>query len=493
MKVAILGAGESGVGAAILAKKLGYEIWVSDKGEIKESFKEELEKHQVPYEENKHTKQKIFETSEVIKSPGIPDHVDLIKELNQKGIPVISEIEFAERHTNARIVAITGSNGKTTTTNLTYHLLKTGGLNVGIAGNVGFSFARLVAFESYDYFVLELSSFQLDGIREFKPEIAILLNITPDHLDRYDYKMENYTASKFRIIKNQSENDFFIFNNKDAGISAYLDKHSLKMKTSKVGDNFFKSGKLLIDENHSFDMSKSSLKGSHNMFNAVCAVRAALHLGVVSMDIQEGLNTFVNAPHRLEIVATINGVEYINDSKATNVDAVYYALEAMEKGVIWIAGGTDKGNDYDLLMPLVEEKVNAIICLGLDNSKILEAFSPMIKIIEETKSAKEAVELAESYAEEGEVVILSPACASFDLFKNYMDRGDQFKKAVFDLKSNSTLCDLLELPEYKLPGQLLPEFFQLHRHSGFSFLPEPAFWSELFQFYRNHELHILVL
>jgi UDP-N-acetylmuramoylalanine--D-glutamate ligase len=434
MKIAILGAGESGVGAAILAKKLGYQIWVSDKGTIKENFKKELEKLEIPYEENKHTIQKIFETSEVIKSPGIPDDIDLIKELNQKGIPVISEIEFAARHTKAKIVAITGSNGKTTTTNLTYHLLKNGGLNVGIAGNVGFSFARLVALENYDYFVLELSSFQLDGILEFGPDVAILLNITPDHLDRYDYKMENYVASKFRIIKNQTENDFFIFNGKDENMNAFLEKHPLKMKTSKVEDNFYKNEKLLADEKHSFDMSQSSLKGRHNMFNAVCSIRSALHLGVTEEKIQEGLNTFVNDPHRLESVATISGVEFINDSKATNVEAVYYALETMEKGIIWIVGGIDKGNDYSILMPLVEEKVNAIICLGLDNTKILEAFSPVIKIIEEAKSAKEAVEVAESYAEEGEVVLLSPACSSFDLFENYKDRGDQFKKAVFDLR-----------------------------------------------------------
>ncbi len=444
MKVAILGAGESGVGAAILAKKLGYEIWVSDKGTIKENFKKELEKFQIPFEENKHTKQKIFDASEIIKSPGIPDQIDLIKELNQKGIPVISEIEFAAKHTDATIVGITGSNGKTTTTNLTYHLLKTGGLNVGLAGNVGHSFARSVAQKNHDYFVLELSSFQLDGIREFRPDVAILLNITPDHLDRYDYKMENYVASKFRIIKNQKENDFFIFNGKDESIKAYLEKHPVKMKISKVGNDFYKNEKLVVNEKHRFDMSQSSLKGRHNMFNAVCAIRAALYLGIAEDSIQEGLNTFVNDPHRLESVTMIDGVEYINDSKATNVDAVYYALEAMEKGVIWIVGGTDKGNDYSPLMPLVEEKVNAIICMGLDNSKIIEAFSPMIKIIEETKSAEEAVEVATSYAEEGEVVLLSPACASFDLFKNYIDRGDQFKKAVLDLRKQNTESDLLK-------------------------------------------------
>ena len=437
MKVAILGAGESGVGAAILAKKLGHEIWVSDKGTIKESYKEELEKNQIPYEENKHTIKKILEASEVIKSPGITDHVDLIKELNQKGIPVISEIEFAARHTNANIVAITGSNGKTTTTNLTYHLLKTGGFNVSIAGNVGFSFARQVAQENYDYYVLELSSFQLDGIREFKPDISILLNITPDHLDRYDYKMENYVASKFRIIKNQDENDFFILNGRDKNMKMFLEHNLLKMKTSTINKVFQKDGILKVDENYSFDISGCTLKGKHNMFNTVCAIRAALHLGVAEEKIQKGLNSFVNDPHRLESVATINGVDYINDSKATNVDAVFYALDAMEKGVIWIVGGTDKGNDYEPLMPLVEEKVNAIICMGLDNSKILEAFSPSIKIIEETGSAEEAVEVATSYAEEGEVVLLSPACASFDLFKNYMDRGDQFKKAVFELKNKT--------------------------------------------------------
>lgn len=434
MKVAILGAGESGVGAAVLAKQLGYEIWVSDSGAIKENFKKELEELQISFEENKHTKKNIFDATEVIKSPGIPDDIGLVKELNQKGIPVISEIEFAAKHTNATIVAITGSNGKTTTTNLTYHLLKAGGLNAGIAGNVGFSFARLVAREVYDYFVLELSSFQLDGIRKFKPDVAILLNITPDHLDRYDYKMENYVASKFRIIENQSENDFFIFNGKDKNIRTFLKGKPLKMKSSKVDDDFYKNEKLFADKEHRFDMSQCSLKGRHNWFNAVCAVRAALHLGIAEEKIQEALNTFENDPHRLESVATIDGIEYINDSKATNVDAVFYALDAMEKGVVWIVGGTDKGNDYSPLMPLVEEKVNAIICMGLDNSKILEAFSPMIKILEETSSAKEAVELAESYAEEGEVVLLSPACASFDLFKNYEDRGNQFKKAVEELR-----------------------------------------------------------
>lgn len=435
MNVAILGAGESGVGAAILAKKLGFGVWVSDNATIKENYKKELETHGIPFEENKHTKHKIFETSEIIKSPGIPDDIDLIKESVQKGIPVISEIEFAAKYAEATIVAITGSNGKTTTTNLTYHLIKTVGLNVGIAGNVGVSFARLIAENDYDYIVLELSSFQLDGIRYFRPDVAILLNISPDHLDRYDHKMENYVASKFRIIQNQQENDLFIFNGNDENIKAFLKDKSLKMKSAEIRGNLFEKGMLRVNGKHKFDLSKSNLKGRHNHFNAACAIRAALHLGVAPDKIQQGLDTFVNDPHRLENVATIDGVEYINDSKATNVDAVFYALDAMEKGVIWIAGGKDKGNDYSPLIPLADEKVNAIICLGLDNEKIIRAFSKVVKTILETKSAKEAVELAASFAEEGEVVLLSPACASFDLFKNYMDRGDQFKKAVLELKN----------------------------------------------------------
>ena len=432
--IAVLGAGESGVGAAILAKKLGQEVFVSDKGKIKDHFKAELEKYQIPYEEQQHTKQKIFEASEVIKSPGIPDKVDLIKELNQKGIPVISEIEFAARHTDARIIAITGSNGKTTTTNLTYHLLKTGEVNVALGGNVGYSFARLVAESTPDFYVLELSSFQLDGIREFRPDIAILLNITPDHLDRYDYKMENYTRSKFRISMNQTENDLFIYNGSDDIILNYLKFNPLKVRQLVVKGEVSKDQKLKISDDRLFEIKNPALKGKHNLFNAYCAVQAAMKVGVSDEAIQKGLNTFVNDPHRLESVATIAGVEYINDSKATNVDATFYALDAMDKPIIWIVGGQDKGNDYESLIPLVEEKVNAIICLGIDNSKIIESFSPYIKVIEETKSAEEAVAVATSYSEEGEVVLLSPACASFDLFDNYKQRGNLFKEAVEKLK-----------------------------------------------------------
>ncbi len=431
--IAILGAGESGVGAAILAQKLGHEVWVSDKGKIKEHYKAELEKYRIPYEENKHTEQKIFTASEVIKSPGIPDKVDLIKALNQKGIPVISEIEFAARHTDATIIAITGSNGKTTTTNLTFHLFKTGGLNAELGGNVGFSFARLVAETKPDYFVLEVSSFQLDGILEFRPDIAILLNITPDHLDRYDYKMENYIRSKFRITMNQSGNDLFIYNGRDERILNHLKSNPLKMKQLSVEGAIARDVKLMISEEQLFTMTNPALKGKHNMFNAYCAVQAALKSGVSPEAIQKGLDTFVNDPHRLERVATINEVEYINDSKATNVDATFFALDAMEKPVIWIVGGQDKGNDYEPLIPLIEEKVNAIICLGIDNTKILETFSPYIKIIEETRSAREAVEVATSYSEAGEVILLSPACASFDLFDNYKQRGDLFKEAVKEL------------------------------------------------------------
>ena len=429
MNVVILGAGESGVGAALLAKQLKYKVFVSDKGSITEKYKQELIKNNIPFEENKHSEKKIFEASEIIKSPGIPDKVDLIHRLKDSGIPVISEIEFASKHTNAIIVAITGSNGKTTTTNLTYHLLKSANLDVAVGGNVGYSFARLLTEELHQYYVLELSSFQLDGIRKFKPEISILLNITPDHLDRYEYKMENYIASKFRVQMNQSAEDHFIFNGRDENILSFFKNEKPKANLIEVNDVTM-DGKTLIVDHHRFDMSGSSLKGWHNMFNATCAIKAAFQLGAKKEDIQKGLNTFINAPHRLESVCITNGVEYINDSKATNVDAIYYALDAMTKPIIWIAGGTDKGNDYEPVLKLVESKVKAIVCLGLDNSKILEVFSPIVKIIEETQSAKEAVERANIYAESGDVVLLSPACASFDLFKNYEDRGDQFKEAA---------------------------------------------------------------
>lgn len=435
MNTVILGGGESGVGAALLAKKLGHEVFVSDKGKIKENYKEELINNAIPNEEGEHTLKRILQADQVIKSPGIPDHIDLIKTLKANQIPVISEIEFAAKYTNACIIGITGSNGKTTTTKLVFHLLKTAGFNVEIGGNIGYSFARGVLEGTKDYFVLELSSFQLDGIQSFRPDVAILLNITPDHLDRYDYKMENYVESKFRIILNQTANDLFIYNGQDEEILRKIPEKATIPNKIVILDEMMQDESIAI-EGHTFNTQSSNLKGWHNKFNALCAVQVALHLGAEPKAIQEGIHTFVNAAHRLEHVAEIKGVEYINDSKATNVDAVFYGLQAMTKPIIWIAGGTDKGNDYTPILPLIEKKVKALICMGIDNSKLLETFSSQLKIVIETKSAAEAVEQASIYGEEGDVVLLSPACASFDLFKNYIDRGEKFKKAVLQLAMN---------------------------------------------------------
>ncbi|HFA51367.1 MAG TPA: UDP-N-acetylmuramoyl-L-alanine--D-glutamate ligase [Bacteroidetes bacterium] len=450
MKVTVLGAGESGVGAALLAKHLGYEVFVSDAGIIKENYKRELTDKGIPKEESKHTWTNICDSDIIVKSPGIPDATPLILKLIAQGIPVISEIEFAGRHTSAAIIGITGSNGKTTTTRLIYHLLQSAGLNVCIGGNVGTSFARNITENKYDYHVLELSSFQLDGIVSFRPNVAILLNITPDHLDRYEYKMDNYVASKFRIAMNQQEGDILILNADDPEVQTFtkLYKFSKRGKSGKsknqpriikVFNHFEDTRRLIVPplfgggQEGAFDMQKCVLKGQHNLFNATCAIIAAKSFDIKDEIIQEGLNTFINDPHRLEFVANINGVEYINDSKATNIDSVFYALQAMEKPVIWIAGGTDKGNDYGKIKNLVEKKVKALICLGADNEKLVENFSPILKNIEETTSAKEAVQRAAVYAENGDVVLLSPACASFDLFENYMDRGDKFKAAVLEL------------------------------------------------------------
>ena len=429
MKITVLGAGESGVGAALLAHRLGHTVFVSDAGKIKENYKLELADKAIPKEEGKHTWTNICNSDLVIKSPGIPDATPLILQLIAQGVPVLSEIEFASRHTSAAIIGITGSNGKTTTTRLTYHLFKTAGLNAAIGGNVGISFARNITENKYDYHVLELSSFQLDGIVSFRPNVAILLNITPDHLDRYEGKMENYVRSKFRIARNQQKNDLLILNADDREIQAYLKTHRLPAHLIKVF-NHFENNRFLRVGQSVFDMQKCVLRGPHNFFNATCAILAARHFGIGQQLIQQGLNSFVNDPHRLEWVASINGVDYINDSKATNVNSVWYALQTMDKPTVWIAGGTDKGNDYTPLLPLVEQKVKALICLGADNRKLVETFSPVLKNIEETKSAEEAVQRAAIYAEKGDVVLLSPACASFDLFENYMDRGNQFKNAV---------------------------------------------------------------
>jgi len=432
-QVAILGAGESGVGAAILAKQKGWEVFVSDFGEIKENYKRELEENKIEFEENGHTSVKILNVGQVIKSPGVPDKAPIVKALLKAEIPVVSEIEFAAQYTDATLIGITGSNGKTTTTNLIYHILKMARYNVGLAGNVGYSFARMVAKEEYDYYVLELSSFQLDGIKFFAPYIAVLLNITPDHLDRYEYKFENYIKSKLRITMNQDEVNHLIYNAEDENIVKEIALEGTDAQTHSV-----KSAQLNFENwmvnGEQFSASELTIKGQHNLFNATCAIKAAMLAGVEIVDIKKALRTFKNDPHRLEKVAIKNGVTYINDSKATNVDAVWYALDAMTDPVIWIVGGTDKGNDYEPLTELVEKKVKVIICMGIDNKKIHEAFSTQIKIIEDTKSAQEAVNVATKYAESGDAILLSPACASFDLFKNYKDRGNQFKEAIEKLK-----------------------------------------------------------
>jgi UDP-N-acetylmuramoylalanine--D-glutamate ligase len=430
MLLTILGAGESGVGTAKLAKKLGFDVFVSDKGPIAPNFQEELNSLQIEFESNKHTIEKILAADEIVKSPGIPDKVEIIQLAREKGIPVISEIEFAGRYTDAKIIGITGSNGKTTTTSLVYHLMHSAGVKVGVGGNIGFSFARLVEEGGYDWIVLELSSFQLDGIDSFRPNISIVLNITPDHLDRYNYLMSNYVRSKFRIMMNQKENDLFIYNQDDTESMNFLKHRRFRMRHTPVKEKFYKGGVLRYGKEHVFSMEESSLKGPHNWFNAYCAVAAVLEVGIDDRKIQDGLKSFVNAPHRLEFVATIDGVDYINDSKATNVDSVYWALLSMKKPTVLILGGQDKGNEYDQIDQLVKNKVKAIVAMGVDNEKIKTYFGSKIGQIVEAKSAKQAVELAKKLAKRGDAVLLSPACASFDLFKNYEDRGNQFKQEV---------------------------------------------------------------
>lgn len=417
----------------MLAQKKGHEVFVSDKGKIGDLYKEELENHAIPYEEGVHTWERIANAGQVVKSPGIPDTAPLVQELLAQGVPVISEIEFASRYTDATIIGITGSNGKTTTTKLIYHLLKNGGLDVEMAGNVGAGFARNVAAGESAGYVLELSSFQLDGIRDFRPDIAILLNISPDHLDRYEYKMENYIRSKFRITMNQRPSDLFLFNGNDVNIRSFLAAHELKVRQEAMGLEMIQ-GSLLAVRGETYDLSTGKLRGLHNGMNALFAIYTAREMGMERKAIQHGLDSFEPVAHRLEVIATIDGVEYINDSKATNVDAVYYALEAMEKPVIWIVGGQDKGNDYTPLKEMVVKKVKAIVCLGIDNKKIIEEFSPLVKTLIETKSAADVVKEAAGLARNGDVVLLSPACASFDLFINYEDRGDQFRAAVLELK-----------------------------------------------------------
>lgn len=439
-RLVILGGGESGVGTAILGKKEGFEVFVSDKGEIKDKYKKVLEHFEIEWESGKHTESKILNADVVMKSPGIPDKVPLVKLLLEKGVPVISEIEFASQYTGANLIGITGSNGKTTTTMLTYHLLKNEGLHVGMAGNIGDSYAKMVSEEDYDHYVLEISSFQLDGIVDFKPHIAMITNITPDHLDRYEYKFENYIASKFRIAMNQDENDYLIYDADDEVILDWLKKHPVKSKLlpfsvkRKLDEGAWLENKKIKMklEHKTLEMNEDilALEGQHNVKNTMAASMAAMLVKVRKETIRQSIQSFQGVPHRLEKVLKINHVEYINDSKATNVNATFYALDGIKRPIVWIAGGVDKGNDYSELMPLVREKVKAVVCLGVDNSKLKDAFGNVIDLVVETFSMEEAVKVAYKIAERGDAVLLSPACASFDLFSNYEDRGDQFKNAV---------------------------------------------------------------
>jgi len=440
--IAILGSGESGVGAAILAQQQGYDVFVSDKGVIKDNYKKELQDRNIPFEENQHTEEKILNATEIIKSPGIPHKAEIIKKAVAKNIPVISEIEFGSRFTDAKIVAITGSNGKSTCTSLTYHIFKKAGINVAMGGNIGKSFAQLVAEKKHDVYVLEISSFQLDDITSFKPYVSVLLNITPDHLDRYNYSFTEYADAKFNITKYQNAADYFIYCSDDEGIMQHLNNYqiqaqqlSFSLKKKDDSAAYTEENHFIIHHKTNFTMLTTdlSLKGNHNLFNSMAAGLAAKVFDIKNDIIRESLMDFRGLEHRLEFVAKIQGVEYINDSKATNVNSVWYALESMNKPVVWMVGGVDKGNDYEVLIPLVRKKVKAIVCLGVDNMKIHESFSRHVDMIVNTTSASDAVRMAHKIADKGDVVLLSPACASFDLFQNYEDRGTQFKQAVLAL------------------------------------------------------------
>lgn len=445
-RIVILGAGESGTGAALLAKQKGFDVFVSDQGQIKDKYKAELQQHGIAFEDGTHTEASILNAQLVIKSPGIPDKAEIVKKIKAANIPVIDEIEFASRYINGKIIAITGTNGKTTTTLLTYHLLKSAGYNVALAGNVGFSMARQITEKNFDWYVLEMSSFQLDGTKKFKPEIGILLNITPDHLDRYEYTMQKYIDSKFRLIQQMDASQHFIYYTDDAVIATEVEKKNIlpdQVKVSLKNDAntkaYFDGAKMRFNLKDSFAIAQSetTLKGPHNLINTMAAVSAAYLAGVKLEAIREGLKTFTNAPHRLESVAVIKGVEFVNDSKATNVDSVVYALGSYDKPLVWIAGGVDKGNDYNIIKEDVRKKARALICLGKENDKLKKAFGDVVPVIQETQSVPELVRMALALAKAGDVVLLSPACASFDLFKNYEDRGDQFRKAVLDLKKEA--------------------------------------------------------
>jgi UDP-N-acetylmuramoylalanine--D-glutamate ligase len=439
-RIVIIGGGESGAGAALLAKKKGFDVFVTDKGPIKEKYKDVLSNLGIEWEENQHTEALVLNADEVIKSPGIPDKAELVKKLKAQGTPVISEIEFAARYTNAKLICITGSNGKTTTTTIVHHILEKAGMNVAMAGNVGESFAKLVAEERYDYFVLELSSFQLDGMFEFRADIAILTNITPDHLDRYEYKLENYAASKFRITQNQRPEDAFIFCLDDEITKAEMSKRKIVAKQypfsikERVEEGaWLNQNEIILTINNNqltMTIEELALQGKHNAYNSMAAGIAGRLLDVRKEVIRESLADVQSVEHRMEFVARINNIDFINDSKATNINSTWYALESMNTPVVLILGGVDKGNDYSQLFELVKAKVKAIICLGTENEKIIKAFTGKVDTIVEAGSAHEAVSLGYRLAGKGDSVLLSPACASFDMFENYEDRGQQFKAAV---------------------------------------------------------------
>ncbi|MBC7915039.1 MAG: UDP-N-acetylmuramoyl-L-alanine--D-glutamate ligase [Pyrinomonadaceae bacterium] len=442
--IVILGAGESGTGAAVLAIKQGFEVFVSDAGLIAEVYKNELREKGIPFEEKKHTEAIILTAKEVIKSPGIPDTASIVKAIKEKGIPVISEIEFAGRYTKAKTICITGSNGKSTTTMLTYHILKNAGISVGLAGNIGKSFARQVATEQFDWYVLEISSFMLDDMHQFKADISVLLNITPDHLDRYDNKMENYVASKLRILQNQTPNDVFIYCADDAETIKGLKNKSINARAIPFSIQeeltegaSLKSNEININLNNQepliMSITELALQGKHNIYNSMASGIVAKVLELRNESIRESMGNFKNIEHRLEHAGRISGIDFINDSKATNINSTWYALESMTTDVVLILGGVDKGNDYAMLKDLVRGKVNAIVCLGKDNKRIHDAFEDDVDVIVNTFSASEAVQIAYHLAKKGDTVLLSPACASFDLFRNYEDRGNQFKAAIREL------------------------------------------------------------
>jgi len=444
MRIVILGAGESGVGAALLAKQHGYDVFVSDGGTIKENYKKELEDNKIDFEEAKHTEEKILNADEVVKSPGIPDKNELIKKIKAKNISIISEIELAFRYKgDSKIIAITGSNGKSTTTALTYHICKHAGVDCAMVGNIGYSFAKQIAENPKPLYIAEISSFQLDDCKTFRPDVAVLTNITEDHLDRYDYKMKNYVDSKFRIIMNQEKEDIFIYCLDDQVTKENINKYTIKstiypitMSKELSQGAYLLNGKMTMKwklEEMQMSIKDFAIKGKHNNYNNMAASLSACAVGIKKEKIREALQTFHSLEHRMEPVATIRNVEFINDSKATNVNSTWFALESMDKPTILILGGIDKGNDYSLLKELVQEKVKAIVCMGVDNEKIHEAFGDIVPLMMDTASAIDAVKAAFHFSEKGDVVLLSPACASFDLFKNYEDRGNQFKLAVKEL------------------------------------------------------------